>query len=143
MKTQIEPRTGQIFLCVKNNKQHSAVKGKHYLYDSGELKTYTSRSVTLLANGDEMLELPGVFERAEGCPFCGNQVYDATEDNEIQTADGQEHDGVECAADWDARVKNYCRACNGDTVNGKCPKCEPAESANAKVSDHADSERGA
>ena len=48
MKTTIEPRTGHVFLCVKNNKQHSAVKGKYYLYDSGELKTYTSRNVTLL-----------------------------------------------------------------------------------------------
>lgn len=125
MKTKIEPRSGQIFECVKSNKQHSAVKGRFYLYDDGQLKTFTSRSVTLLLNGEEMLELPGVFERAEGCPFCGNQVYDAAEDKEIQSGDGHEHDGVECAAAWDARVKNYCRHCSGDLKDGKCPACEP------------------
>ena len=132
MKTTIEPRTGHVFLCVKNNKQHSAVKGKYYLYDSGELKTYTSRNVTLLANGDEMLELPGVFERAERCPFCDLRIYDAGMDAECV-----EHDTVDCGAEWDARVKHYCRDCNGDTVNGKCPKCDEAESANAEVSDGA------
>ena len=136
MKTQIEPRTGQIFLCVKNNKQHSAVKGKHYLYDSGELRTYTSRGVTCLANGDEMLELPGVFERAEGCPFCGNQVYDAAEDKEIQTGDGQEHDGVDCAHQWDAKTKGYCADCNADLESdGSCPKCDVAESANMMINE--------
>lgn len=123
MKTQIEPYTGQIFLCVKNNKQHSAVKGKHYLYDSGQLKTYTTRNVTLLANGDEMLELPGVFERAEVCPFCGTHVYDSGADDE--TLPGREHDGVECARLWDAKTKGYCADC-GATLesDGSCPKCE-------------------
>jgi hypothetical protein len=119
MKTQIEPSTGHIFLCVKSNKQHSAVKGKYYLYDSGELKTYTTRNVTLLANGDEMLELPGVFERAERCPFCNLRIYDAALDAEC----GAEHDGVDCAAEWDAKTKNYCRECNADLVAGHCPKC--------------------
>ncbi len=135
MKTQIEPYTGQIFLCVKNNRQHSAVKGRHYLYDSGELKTYTTRNVTLLANGDEMLELPGVFERAEVCPFCNSKVYDsATDSDEVNHATGVvDHNGVECAAEWDARVKHYCQDCNSDLVAGKCPKCEPAESANVKL----------
>lgn len=123
-QTQIEARTGKIFLCVKNNKQHSAVKGKYYVYDCGDLKTFTSRNVTLLANGDEMLELPGVFEPAKSCPFCGMEGLERV------AATDPQHDGVECAADWDARVKHYCRDCNSDLVAGKCPKCEPAESAN-------------
>ena len=122
MKTQIEPCTGQIFECVKNNRQHSAVKGKFYLYDSGELKTYTKRNVTCLANGDEMLELPGCFERAERCPFCDVRIYDAASDMETTA-----HDGVECAAAWDAKVKNYCQDCNADTMNGKCPNCDGAK----------------
>lgn len=125
MKTQIEPHSGHIFLCVKGHRQHGAVKGKYYLYESGELRTYTTRSVTLLLNGDEMLELPGVFERAEGCPFCNRQVYDAATDQEIQDSNGWDHDGVECAAEWDARVKHYCRECHADARDGKCPKCDP------------------
>lgn len=132
MKTQLPLQSGQIFLCCKNNRQHGAVRGKYYLYDYGELKTYTTRNVTVLANGSEMLALPGVFERAEGCPFCRTQVYDASEDQDIQDANGQEHDGAECAADWDARVKHYCRECGGDTDTalGNCPKCDAAKSAN-------------
>jgi hypothetical protein len=115
MNTQTEPRTGDIFECVKSNKQHSAVKGKFYLYDGGELKTYTSRNVTLLANGDEMLELPGVFEPAKACPFCGMEAAAMTV---------TQHDGVECAAAWDAKTKGYCQDCNADLVAGKCPKCD-------------------
>lgn len=118
MKTQTEPRTGDIFECVKNNKQHYAVKGKFYLYDSGELKTYTSRNVTLLANGDEMLELPGVFTPARNCPFCGCALSDDTTGMPIT------HDGVECAASWDAKTKGYCQDCNSDLKAGKCPKCD-------------------
>lgn len=116
----MEPTTGQIFECVKGNRQHSAVKGKFYLYDSGDLKTFTTRNVTLLANGDEMLELPGVFERAEVCPFCLTRVYDAAVDADL----ANNHDAVECAADWDAKVKKYCRDCGADTQDGNCPKCE-------------------
>lgn len=119
MKTQTEPRTGDLFLCVKSNRQHSAVRGKYYLYDAGALRTYTTRNVTLLANGDEMLALPGVFEPAQRCPFCNLNLRRAADDTRAA-----EHDALECAADWDARVKHYCRDCNGETVNGKCPKCE-------------------
>ena len=119
MKTTIEPTSGQIFVCVKNNKQHSAVKGKFYVYACPELRTYTKRSVTVLANGDEMLELSGVFERAETCPFCDLRIYDAARDMEVV-----EHDGEACAHAWDAKVKNYCVDCGADLEAGKCLKCE-------------------
>jgi hypothetical protein len=107
----IEPHTGQVYLCLKGNKTQGTVKGKYYVYDSGEIRTYTSRNVTLLLNGEELLQEPGMFTLAHRCPFCCSEIVDS-------------HDGVECAAEWDARTKKYCRDCNGDTVNGKCPKCE-------------------
>jgi hypothetical protein len=50
MNPATEPRTGHIYLCLKSNRKQSTVKGKYYLYDSGELKTYTSRNVTLLTD---------------------------------------------------------------------------------------------
>lgn len=115
MDSSPEPRTGDIFECVKSNRQHSAVKGKFYVYDCGSLKTHTSRNVTELLNGDEMLALPGCFVLANTCPFCGMDIVVMMTTN---------HDGVECAADWDAKTKNYCRTCNGDLTDGKCPQCE-------------------
>jgi hypothetical protein len=36
-----------------------------------------------------------------------------------------QHDGVECAAAWDAKTKGYCQDCNADYVHGRCPTCEP------------------
>jgi hypothetical protein len=119
-----EPHTGHIYLCLKSNRTHGTVKGKYYVYDSGEIKTYTSRNVTLLANGDEILEQTDAFELARKCPFCGVQTCDPFGGTQVI------HDGVECAANWDARVKKYCRDCNSDLVAGKCPKCDEAESAN-------------
>lgn len=116
-----EPRTGDLFLCVKANRQHSAVKGRTYLLEAGELRTYTTRNVTLLANGWEMLDLPGVFIRAAVCPFCNTRVYDPP----TATVLAPDHDALECAADWDARMKNYCRECNGEAPGGQCAKCYP------------------
>lgn len=80
--------------------------------------------MTLLANGDEILEDAAAFELARKCPFCGVQTCDPFGGTQVI------HDGVECAANWDARVKKYCRYCNSDLVAGKCPKCDEGESAN-------------
>lgn len=111
-----EPITGQIFNCIKSNRQHSAIKGEFYVYVDGELRRFTKRNVTLLANGDEMLELPGVFVPSPICPFC-NQAFPNAGVTET-------HNGYDCAKAWDARVKNYCQDCNRDTKNGKCPNCD-------------------
>lgn len=98
-----EPSTGHIYECLKSNKKQGTVKGKFYVYNSGELKTYTKRSVTVFLNGDEILEQPGAFFLVTPCPFCGAQTLSPF-------GDGQWiHDGVECAAEWDAKVKNYER----------------------------------
>jgi len=107
------PTTGQIYLCLKTS--GGAVKGKYYVYRNGELRTYTTRSVTVLANGDELLGRPRLFMEAQVCPFCGKPAC----------GDAWIHDGNECAKAWDARVKHYCRRCGADTKNGKCEKCEP------------------
>lgn len=98
-----EPATGHIYLCLKSNKTQHTVKGKYYVYDGGELKTYTKRSVDVLINGDELLEMPGAFELAKTCPFCGVQTCDPFGGTQVI------HDGSECAAEWDAKVKNYER----------------------------------
>jgi hypothetical protein len=126
MNSKIELRTGQIFECVRSCRDSAAKKGKFYVYVDGELREFNRRYVNVYLHGAEMLNVPSAFERAEGCPFCGNQVYDAATDQEIQSSDGRAHDGYECAADWDARVKKYCRVCNGDTENGHCPRCTKA-----------------
>lgn len=104
-----EPRTGMIFECIKGNAKHSAVKGKFYVYDRGELRTYTTRNVTVLLNGDEMLALPGCFLPAERCPFCGYKIYDRETGWNAVFNGETGHLGVECAAEWDARVKGYER----------------------------------
>lgn len=117
MNPATTPATGHIYLCLKSNRKHQTVKGKHYVYDCGELKTFSSRNVTLLCNGDEILEQEGAFVLARKCPFCGAQTCDPFGGSQVI------HDGVECAEKWDAKVKNYCRKCNGDTVDGKCQRC--------------------
>ena len=135
MKTQIEATSGEIFLAIKGNKNLSIIKGKHYVYDGGELKTYTTRNVTILANGDEIMETEGLMERVETCPFCGAKMYvrcgcgGLCDSNQpCPMADNAEpkliHDGNECAHEWDCKVKNYCEYCGRDLVAGKCPKCE-------------------
>jgi len=124
MNPTTEPHTGHIYLCLKSNRRQGTVNGKHYVYDGGELKTYTKRGVTLLANGDEILEQADAFELARKCPFCGVQTCDPFGGTQVI------HDGAECAANWDAKAKNYCRDCGADTVAGKCPKFDEGESAN-------------
>lgn len=95
----MEATTGQIFECIRSNRKHGAIKGRFYVYNGGELRTYTTRNVTILINGDEMLDLDGVFREATKCPFC-----------DLPHPNDAEHDGEECAADWDARVKKYERS---------------------------------
>jgi hypothetical protein len=116
-----EPHTGHIYVCLKANRKQSTVKGKHYVYDHGQLKSYSSRWVTLLANGDEILAQADAFALARQCPFCGVQTCDPIGGAYVI------HDGAACAAQWDARVKGYCIGCGADTVSGKCPKCCPPE----------------
>lgn len=106
-----EPQSGDIYECVKSNKRHGTVKGKFYVLDHGDLKTFTTRNVTSHANGDEILEQSEAFELARFCPFCGISLPFPN------------HDGVKCAAQWDAKTKNYCLECNGDTVDGICANC--------------------
>ncbi len=120
MKTKMEPCTGQIFECMKKCRKHGTKKGEFYLYDNGCLKRFTKRAVTMLLNGDEIIEQDGLFERAEYCPFCGLPVYCAEKDEDVFN-----HDGVRCSRLWDAKVKNYCPDCNSDLKGGKCPNCEP------------------
>lgn len=98
-------QSGEIYLCLRSNRKQGIVKGKHYVYDSGELRTYTTRNVTCLINGDELLALPNTFELATKCPFCGCQTM-----NPFPWIDKRFiHDGIECAAEWDAKVKGYER----------------------------------
>lgn len=107
----MNPQTGQIYICTKGNSKHGSTKGKHYVYDSGDLKSFTKRSVTIFSNGDDMLKQSGAFRLADVCPFCMLLIK-------------PEHDGVECAAKWDARVKRYCMDCNADLhKDGTCPVC--------------------
>ena len=146
MKTQIEATTGEIFLAVKGNRNLSIIKGKHYVYDCGEVKTYTRRNVTILANGDEILETEGLMERVENCPFCGAKMYarcgcgglcDSKEPCPMEESAEPKliHDGCECAHEWDAKTKGYCKDCNADLESdGSCPKCDGvAESANDRT----------
>lgn len=93
-----QQESGHIYLCLKSNKKQSTIKGKFYVYDHGELKTFTKRNVTMLINGDEILWKTEEFKLAEQCPFCG-----------AATMNGEEwiHDGVECASEWDKKVKHY------------------------------------
>lgn len=95
-----QQETGDIYLCLKANKKQGTVKGKYYVYDSGELKTFTTRNVTMLCNGDDILWKIEEFELAKVCPFCATS---------LKNVDGSRifHDGVECASAWDRRVKNY------------------------------------
>lgn len=110
----MNPINGHIYQCLKT--RGNAVKGKFYVYKNGELKTYTTRNVTCLSNGDDLLEY-GKFELVTQCPFCGAQTRSPFGSEWI-------HDGADCARGWDARVKKYCIRCGADTVDGKCPKCD-------------------
>lgn len=116
-----KPQNGHIYLCVRSSRMLEAVKGKHYVYNYGELKVYSTRHVDCFSNGDQMLRsAPQSFQLARKCPFCGCQTLDPI------TGERWIHDGAECARKWDAHVKNYCLYCSGDTKNGKCPKCDVA-----------------
>lgn len=98
-----ELHTGHIYVCKKSNKEQGILKGSYYVYDSGQLKRFTSRNVTIHMNGDELLSCDRWFEIAATCPFCGCQTCDPFGGQTVI------HDGLECAAEWDARVKKYER----------------------------------
>lgn len=120
MNEGIEGESGMILVCLKGNKKHGTKAGKFYIYDYGKLKTFTTRTVTIMLNGDEILVQPEAFQVVNRCPFCkllappGQQLHEF-------------HNGADCAAEWDAKVKKYCRECSATTVNGKCPKCDAEE----------------
>lgn len=94
--------TGQIYQCIRSNRKQGTVKGKHYVYDSGCLSTYTTRNVTQLINGDYLLSTKA-FSHSIICPFCH------TTHPNVTAIGAEPHDAVECAAEWDAKVKNYER----------------------------------
>lgn len=119
MNLASEPHTGHIYLCLKSNKSNGVVNGRYYVYDSGTLCNFTKRDVLFLGYGDRILENAADFQLARRCPFCGVQTCDPFGGTMVI------HDGIECAALWDARVKKYCPDCRTDTENGKCPKCDP------------------
>jgi len=141
-----KPEPGGIYRCISQSKFSGAKKHEHWVYDfDGQAKKFGKRSVTLLLNGYDVLYEAGRFEPALVCPFCLNKLFAVGVEaknicgcgglcdsghpcpmghTELQKRYRLLHDGHECAVVWDAKVKHYCRECHGDTVDGKCPRCE-------------------
>lgn len=64
-KNAFRPTAGKSYLCRRGCKEHGTVTGKVYVFDGFNLKHYSSRNVTMLLNGYNMLRQAYAFEETD------------------------------------------------------------------------------